>query len=66
MKLSFADKIDDSTVYLDNTFIGRVNKSYVYETLGDFEESPDTPIAPAPGEGLGTEDGDAYDPSGWN
>ena len=66
VKLTFNDKVDDSSIFLDNTFVGRVNKAYTSETVGDYEETPDTPTSPTPGAGLGTEDGDLYDPNGWN
>ena len=63
VKLSFKDIIDNSTIWLDNTFVGRVNKAYVSDEAED-----DTPAQPdsSSGGALGAEEGDdSHDADAW-
>ena len=69
VKMSFRDIVDNSTIYIDNTFVGRVDKDYFFEEVEDYEPTlPDDPDTPqTPGSGLGSEDGDDYyDGEGWS
>jgi hypothetical protein len=69
VKITFNDKIDNSSIILDNTFVGRVDKDYVFEEVGEYEEpappEDDKPVTPGTGLGSETDDG-TTDEGGWN
>lgn len=69
VKITFNDKIDNSSIILDNTFVGRVDKDYVFEEVGEYEEpappEDDKPVTPGTGLGSETDDG-TTDGGGWN
>jgi len=60
VKLSFRDPIDNSTVWLDNSFIGRVKKTYV-----DEKPAPTPPATDVEGS-LGEDNAPSYDKNGWD
>ena len=60
VKLSFRDAIDDTSIWLDESFVGKVKKTYV-----DEKPAPTPPATDVEGS-LGEDNAPSYDKNGWD